>query len=71
LTGIEHSRRIQRTSADVVSHMNMETPAEAKRRLLEQDGVVISETIGADSETGKAVTQNPRECFGADETGAW
>jgi hypothetical protein len=47
LTGIEPSPRIQRTSADVVSHMNMETPAEAKRRLLEQDGVVISERPSA------------------------
>jgi DNA-binding protein YbaB len=71
LTGIELSPRIQRTSPDVVSHTIMETLAEAKSRLLEQTGEVISDTIGADSETGKAVTQNLRERFGADETGAW
>jgi hypothetical protein len=71
LTGIELSPRIQRTSPDVVSHTIMVTLAEAKRRLLEHTGQVIAETIGADSETGKAVTQNLRERFGADETGAW
>jgi DNA-binding protein YbaB len=71
LTGIELSTRIQRTSPDVVSYTIMETLAEAKRRILEQTGEVIAETIGADSETGKAVTQNLRERFGTDETGEW
>jgi DNA-binding protein YbaB len=71
LTGIELSPRIHRTSPDVVSHTIMEILAEAKRRLLEQTGDVIDETIGAESETGKAVTQHLRERLGTDETGEW
>jgi DNA-binding protein YbaB len=71
LTGIELSPRIQRTSPGVVSSTIMETLAEAKRRLFGQTGEVIAETIGTDSETGKAVTQHLRERFGTDETGEW
>lgn len=66
LSGIELSARIQRTHPEVVSRTIMETIAEAKRRIIEQTQVVIADTVGADSETGKAVAASLKERFDSD-----
>lgn len=67
LTGIELSARTQRVQPDVVSRAIMDTLAEAKRRITDQTGEVIAATVGADSETGKAVAANLKERFGSSE----
>ncbi len=66
LTGIQLSARIQRTNPDVVSRTIMETIAEAKRRIIEQTQAVIADTVGADSETGKAVAASLKARFDSD-----
>lgn len=63
LTGIQLSARIQRTHPEVVSRTIMETIGEAKRRIIEQTQEVIAATVGADSETGKAVAASLKERF--------
>jgi DNA-binding protein YbaB len=69
LTGLQLSARIQRTSPDVVARTIMETIAEAKRRIIEQTQEVIAATVGADSETGKAVAASLKERLDADSEG--
>ena len=66
LIGIQLSARIQRTNPDVVSRTIMETIAEAKRRIIEQTQEVIAATVGADSETGKAVAASMKERLDSD-----
>lgn len=67
LTGIELSARSQRVQPEAVSRAIMDTVAEAKRRIAEQTGEVIAATVGADSETGKAVAANLKARFGSNE----
>ncbi|THV40807.1 YbaB/EbfC family nucleoid-associated protein [Glycomyces buryatensis] len=69
LTGIELSDRTRRVTPDVVSRTIMETIAEAKRRIVEQTGEVIAATVGADSETGKAVAASLKQRLDSDAEG--
>jgi DNA-binding protein YbaB len=71
LTGIELSARMHRTSPEVVSRTIMETIAEARNRIVEQTQEVVAETVGADSETGKAVTASLQERLASDTEGEW
>jgi len=66
LSAIELSARIQRMHPEFVSRTIMETIAEAKLRIVEQTQEVIAATVGADSETGKAVAASLRERLAAD-----
>jgi DNA-binding protein YbaB len=54
----DFSARIQRTTPDAVSRALMEALAYAKQRVAEQTQEVIAETVGADSETGRAVAED-------------
>ncbi|MDA1359294.1 YbaB/EbfC family nucleoid-associated protein [Glycomyces luteolus] len=53
----EFTARIQRTAPDAVSRALMEALANAKQRVAAQTEEVIADTVGADSETGRAVAQ--------------
>ncbi|MBO3733462.1 YbaB/EbfC family nucleoid-associated protein [Glycomyces niveus] len=54
----DFSARIQRTTPEAVSRALMEALAYAKQRVAEQTQAVIAETVGADSDTGRAVAQD-------------
>jgi DNA-binding protein YbaB len=54
----DFSARIQRTAPEAVSRALMEALAYAKQRVAEQTQAVIAETVGADSDTGRAVAQD-------------
>lgn len=69
LVAAEFSARIQRTAPDAVSRALMEALAEAKRRIVEATQVVVAETVGADSDTGRAVTQSLHDRLAAPEEG--
>ncbi|WP_081687620.1 YbaB/EbfC family nucleoid-associated protein [Glycomyces tenuis] len=60
----EFSARIQRAVPEAVSRALMEALAEAKRRIADQTQEIIAGTVGADSETGRAVAQSLRERLG-------
>ena len=49
---------INRTAPEAVSRALMEALAQAKLRVAAQTQEVIAETVGADSETGRAVAQD-------------
>lgn len=65
LVAAEFAARIQRTAPEAVSRALMEALAEAKRRIVDQTQEVVAQTVGADSETGRAVTQSLRERLAA------
>jgi DNA-binding protein YbaB len=52
------SARIQRTAPEAVSRALMEALAAAKQNIAGQSRQIITETVGADSETGRAVAQD-------------
>jgi DNA-binding protein YbaB len=54
----DFSARIQRTAPEAVSRALMEALAGAKQRVAAQTQEVIAETVGADSDTGRAVAQD-------------
>jgi DNA-binding protein YbaB len=54
----DFSARIQRTAPEAVSRALMEALAQAKQRVAAQTQEVIADTVGADSETGRAVAQD-------------
>jgi DNA-binding protein YbaB len=58
LLNAEFSARINRTAPEAVSRALMEALAQAKQRVAAQTQEVIAETVGADSETGRAVAQD-------------
>lgn len=54
----DFTARIQRTAPEAVSRALMEALAGAKRTLAEQTQQIIAETVGADTETGRAVARD-------------
>jgi DNA-binding protein YbaB len=54
----DFSARIQRTAPEAVSRALMEALSGAKQRVAAQTQEVIAETVGADSDTGRAVAQD-------------
>ncbi|MFG3339130.1 YbaB/EbfC family nucleoid-associated protein [Glycomyces sp. NPDC048151] len=60
----DFSARIQRTAPEAVSRALMEALTAAKLNVAAQTQEVIADTVGADSETGRAVSQDLQNRLG-------
>ncbi|WP_035736852.1 YbaB/EbfC family nucleoid-associated protein, partial [Glycomyces arizonensis] len=60
----DFTARVQRTAPEAVSRALMEALAGAKRNIAGQTQQIIAETVGADSETGRAVARDLQSRLG-------